>query len=468
MSIHVATHGGAQPGRILRALASTLLALGLVGLLLLPSGCQPTRNAAAPQPLAPTPPAGRLQEVGPPAAVQQLQASLVDRDPRVSIDWPSDGTTLPADSWTLRLKVRDWPLVDAGPLGLGPHIAVQIDDQPILRLTDYRPSPAGNVVETTLPPLPPGSHRITAYAARPWGEAVKNPGASARIRVQSVVGNPLSLPAPGTPELVAVSPTEWNSAEPVLLDWLLFNAPLQHLREGDGSWRLRVSVNGDAFLVDQNVPLWLRGWKSGSNALQLELVDGRGEPLNPPFNSLVREVKLGNGSKPRWLTGPLKPDELAVLLGVTPPPQAPEPEPQSPPEPAPGPVAVAEPETVTALATDPAPAAKPEGQFETPAVPPQSEPLAPPHDAEVSASEAKAEAPTPDAAEQQDGLATKPPPTPEEPAPVAPKTIANPERLAPSSSLAGSAREQVAADGTLIQQAPRGPLAGLRPRLGGS
>lgn len=259
--------------------------------------------------------------MAPPIPVQQLQQALADRDPQVAIELPADGATLPADRWRLRLKVWDWPLVDAGSLGLGPHVAVQIDDQPVLRLTEHHRTPGGAVVETSLPALPPGSHRITAYAARPWGEALKNPGASSRIQVQSIAANALAVPAPGTPELVAVSPAEWSSAEPVLLDWLLFDAPLQHLREGDGSWRLRVRVNGDAFLVDQNVPLWLRGWNNGSNALQLDLVDGRGDPLNPPFNSLVRAVNLGGENPPRWLGGPLRPEELAALLGDAPPPQ---------------------------------------------------------------------------------------------------------------------------------------------------
>ena len=298
---------------------AALVALILVALLVLPAGCSRSRpSSAQPAPLAPSAPTGRLQEVAPPTPVQQLQTALAERDPRVTIERPADGTTLPPGTWTLRLRVRDWPLVDAGALGLGSHLAVQIDDQPVLRLTEHRSTSAGAVVETELPALAAGSHRITAYAARPWGEAVKSPGAATRITVQSVVGNPLVLPAPGSPELVAVSPAELSSAEPLLLDWLLFDAPLQNLRDGDGSWRLRVSVNGDAFLLDQNVPLWLTGWNNGSNALQLELVDGQGAPLNAPFNSLVQEVTLTGGDQPRWLGGPLTSDELAVLLGEAP------------------------------------------------------------------------------------------------------------------------------------------------------
>jgi hypothetical protein len=208
--------------------------------------------------------------------------------------------------------------VDAGPLGIGPHLAVQIDDQPPLRISDHRPSDPGDQLLVNLPPLAPGSHRITAYAALPWGEAVKDPGATARLRLHSVAANPLSLPTPGSPELIPVSPAELGGGEPLLLDWLLYDAPLQHLRQGDDSWRLRVSINGDSFLVDQNAPLWLRGWHQGSNALQLELVDGRGEPLNPPYNSLVRQVTLAGGPPPRWLGTRLSSQELAVYLGQIP------------------------------------------------------------------------------------------------------------------------------------------------------
>ncbi|MEY3964084.1 MAG: hypothetical protein RLZZ106_1339, partial [Cyanobacteriota bacterium] len=42
-----------------------------------------------------------------------------------------------------------------------------------------------------------------------------------------------------------------------------------------------------------------------------------------------------------------------------------------------------------------------------------------------------------------------------------------PERLAPQTSLTGSARDQVNADGELLKPSPRGPLAGLRDKLGG-
>ncbi|MCT0225449.1 hypothetical protein [Synechococcus sp. CS-1328] len=256
-----------------------------------------------------------LREVAPPPGVQQLMGALGEHQPMVEILSPRNGSTLTEGDWPLQLAVRDWPLVDAGPLGLGPHLVVQIDGNPPLRLQDT------DQLELSLPPLSPGSHRITAYAARPWGEAVKNPGAQAQIVVHRVAANPLGVPASGSPQMIVASPGATVSAQPVLLDWLLLDAPLQHLRPNDDSWRLRVTVNGDSFLVDRNEPLWLQGWRPGSNALVLELVDGQGEPLNAPFNSLVQEVRLEPGPRPIWQGNRLDALTVAQLLGEAPPPQ---------------------------------------------------------------------------------------------------------------------------------------------------
>lgn len=278
--------------------------------------------------LKPSAPSGQLQEVAAPIAVQQIQEVLADRQPRITIEAPRDGANLASGNWTLKLNVQDWPLHDGGALGIGPHVVVQIDDQAPIRLTEHRSGPSGQAVQLTLPPLAPGSHRITTYAATPWGEAARTPGATSQIRVDRVAANPLTLPEVGSPQVLGVSPMGTVGGEPVLLDWLLLDAPLQHLRDNDGSWRLRITVNDDRFVVDQNVPLWLKGWKTGSNSLQLDLVDGRGKPLNPPFNSLVSEVVLKPATnQPRWLQGRLSPTELVSLLGQTPPEPTPAPTP---------------------------------------------------------------------------------------------------------------------------------------------
>ena len=550
-------------------------AFGLaIGLALLLPFCPPVQAASpaeGPGPLEKlrpliktSAPGGHLQELPPPLAVQQIQAALADRQPRVTILAPSDGTNLPNGNWTLKLLAQDWPLTDGGALGLGPHLVIQIDEQEPIRLTEHRSTPQGDSLQLTLPALTPGSHRITAYAAKPWGEAAKNSGAASQIRVDRVAANPLTVPKPGSPQLLPVSPLGVVGSEPVLLDWLLLDAPLQRLRDNDGSWRLRVSVNGESFITDQNVPIWLKGWTNGSNSLQLELLDGRGKPLNPPFNSLVSELVLKpSAPKPRWQLGRLSAEELASLVGQTPTPAAPRPTkpkavaaPIPAPEPAPLPTTKPEPKIkpepkpeLQAAVEEPAP---------QPAMPQTAEPQdAEPHladpepadpepaqseteifdskSAEASGSESVTAAledspgdngdqtlleDNPALAVQSSGDKSGPsseridddaanPPTvlaegsgepageptstnpddlhkpedlpnldlltngedPAEPSAsgerdtVIPPPITNPDRLAPRSSVVGSARDQVQEDGSLIKPKRKGPLAGLRERL---
>ena len=253
-----------------------------------------------------------LREVPPPPWVQQARLALEDRDPTVRILSPADGELLPDGPWTLRLQVGDWPLVDGGPLGLGPHLVVQLDGE--------APRPTVDTA-VVMPPLSPGSHLLTVYAAKPWGEAHKSPLALRQIRIHRLAPNPATLPAPGTPRLIPVSPAGPAGDPPLLVDWLLIDAPLQGLRGDASGWRLRLTVNGESVLLDQQTPLWLQGWRPGSNALLLELLDGRGEPLNPPFNSLLREVIVpaaGPNGSDRGRPAPLTDLELAVLLGDQP------------------------------------------------------------------------------------------------------------------------------------------------------
>jgi hypothetical protein len=393
-----------------------------------------------------------LQEVAPPAAVQQIQAALAERQPQVSIQIPRDGSDLPGGPVKLQVQVRDWPLVDAGVLGLGPHLVVQVDDLEPQRLTTSRSGQFPTRLDAELPPLSPGSHRLTAYAAKPWGEVVKSPGAWDQVRVNRVAANPLATPEPGTPQLIGVSTADLAGREPVLLDWLLIDAPLQGLRDNDGSWRLRVTVNGDSFLVDQNSPLWLKGWHSGSNSVLMELVDGRGAPLNPPFNTLVSEVTINSSSPtPSWQRGRLDASELAQLLGE---------EPATPAAPEPEPVPEA---PVVAVEINPPPASEPQSPLEPEASPEPEPPAEPepllkpeplPEQEQLPELEPTVEAELAEPAQQ------------DAPQAETALTTAPTDRLSASTSLEGSARSQLNPDGSLLKPKAPGPLAGLRQKLG--
>jgi hypothetical protein len=439
----------------LKAISAVVLSV----LLMVASGCTSGTSArgsrSEPSPVTSSRPSGQLQEVAPPGAVQQVRERLNDLAPQIEVLSPANDSTLPAGPWTLKLKVQDWPLYEDETNGLGPHLVVQLDDQPPRRI-----SSAAEAQGLSMPELSPGSHRLTVFAARPWGEVVKAPGASQQLRLHRVARNPSQLPASGSPQLIAASPSDLQHNEPVLIDWLLIDAPLQHLRDDDARWRLRVSVNGDSFLVDRQTPLWLKGLKRGSNAVQLELLDGRGDPLNPPFNSVVREVVIDSSPRPSWQQASLSAQGLAALSG------SPEPEPVEPPA---AEIQTKEPETAQPEAVQPEAAPTEASEPERPK--PQPAPLEETRPDPTELPMAAEATPAP-ADPEPEPAPVEPPPAPEQvPAPPAPTparvTTVPAERTAPSSRLGGSARDLVSSDGSLIEAQPKGPLAGLKAKLGG-
>lgn len=463
---------------MLAAALQGLTVLMLVVFTLLPAGCQGQARSPSPGPaLAPSQPSGHLQEVAPPGAVLQLQQRLAGRQPRVNILAPANGSLLPSGPWALTVAVEDWPLADAGPLGIGPHLVVQLDGEPPIRVES-----GSSPLNVTMAPLAPGSHRLTVYAAFPWGEAVKAPGASQQIRLQRVAPNPLALPAEGTPQLVPVQAVRASADQPALVDWLLVDAPLQHLRDGDDRWRLRVTVNGDSFLLDRQAPLWLRGLHNGSNAVVLELLDQAGQPLNPPFNSLVQEVVLASSPPRGWQLGSLSDDDLQRLLGVaaTPSPR----ESPQPPPPLPASAANADgsdpAEPAEAKAERPSPSPDSESEAEAPAA------AAEPTDTVLSTPfEALPAAPIPEpalphppplaSAEGSSPMAPSPlpsdPPTPPTATATGPEPIdGEAQRSAPPSPRpdpgATAARDLVNADGSLIRPKGEGLVGRLRAKFG--
>ena len=258
-------------------------------------------------------PSGRLQEVAPPGAVQQLREKLQRYQPNLRLVSPTDDSVINADSVDFVLDVRDWPVSRDLELGLGPHVVVQIDNQPQRRLDSLE----GNRVRLQIDGLSAGSHRFSAWAAYPWGEAVKNPGANLQGRFhlwQRVEG---TQPENDAPWLIPVTTSDNPAVQPLLLDWIIWNAPLQNLRDGDGRWRLRLSVDGDSFLVDQQDALWLKGSASSAGSLvQMELLNGVGEPITPEFNNQLIHQSGRKTPPPTWLKARLTEDELARLSGT--------------------------------------------------------------------------------------------------------------------------------------------------------
>jgi hypothetical protein len=373
--------------------------------------------------------------------VQQLRQNLQQHRPSLRLIDPSNDSIVTTDALELSFEIEDWPLSSDPELGLGPHVVLQIDNRAPLRLSESN----GNRLKVRINDLEAGSHRFSAWAAYPWGEAVQAPGASVQGRLhlwQKLQG---TQPERDAPWLVPVSPAGEQGLQPLLVDWLIWNAPLQNLREGDGRWRLRISIDGDSFLVDHQEALWLKGSNSsGSHDIQMELLNGLGEPITPIFNNQLIHLKAASGPKPGWMRPRLTESQLARLSG-------------SP-----------EPEVLEVVESSPEPPQKTEEKKQEKTEQPRDLPQA-----EIKAEavvedevETKPEAaPQPKAPEESDKQEPEPPlaeqpsqaetarPTPPTPAPEKPAEPQQPAeqepKLMPSSSLGGSARELLNSDGRL-------------------
>ena len=304
-----------MPCTALRLLLGGVLALLLLLSAPLGVAALPSWLSRGPMPEEPIPsqgPSGRLQEVAPPGAVQQLRRQLSGRHPQITLVSPSEDSVVQSDAVELVLAVQDWPVSRDPDLGIGPYVAVQVDDRPLIQLDQL----TNEKLRLQLDDLTPGSHRFSAWAAYPWGEAVTAPGGSIQGQLHLWQRLNATQPAPDAPWVVPVPPADGENQQPLMLDWLIWNAPLQNLRDGDGRWRVRISVDGDSFLTDHQEAVWLKGTGSNGTTLQLELLNGQGEPLQPVFNNRLIRLETRRRDRPVWLKARLSEDELERLSGT--------------------------------------------------------------------------------------------------------------------------------------------------------
>ncbi len=255
-----------------------------------------------------------FREVSPPIATQQIRSRLAKHHPKLTIESPSSGEILnkrPHESWDLVLTVNDWPLIDDPDLGLGPHLVVQVDNSDPIRITH------SNQKKIVIPMkgLSPGTHRIGAYLAYPWGESLKDPNTFVQSRVHFFKEMKATQPDLMQPWITVVSPSNWNLKEPVLIDFLLWNAPLQGFKEGDNRWLVKISLDEESFLVDRLGAIWIAGIHPSSNLITFELIDNIGQPIYPVFNNQLGLLSLNLEKDAVWMHATLSESELKKLIG---------------------------------------------------------------------------------------------------------------------------------------------------------
>jgi len=269
-------------------LACCSLLIGLLSIGLVSCGGE-EKQPPAEETEAVSQPKVTLTEVAPPAVFEELRQTLDNYQPQVSIISPNNGDVIEDTRVSIEVDVKDYPLFKNEDLGLGPHLHVILDNEP------YR------AVYTAEEPivfedLDPGTHTIRMFASRPWHESFKNEGAYAQVTFHLFTETGENAPESEQPLLTYSRPKGTYGAEPILLDYYLTNAPIRLGEEDDTAinpasqrdWRVRATINGESFIMDNWLPIYLEGFEVGQNWIKLELLDGDGNLIENAFNTAAR------------------------------------------------------------------------------------------------------------------------------------------------------------------------------------
>ncbi len=229
---------------------------------------------------------GNLSEVATPPLIQELNQSFQQYNPQVSILSPKSDQVFKDDRLSVKLQVKDLPIFKHPELAMGPHLHLILDNEPYRAVYDTnKPVVFKN--------LAPGTHTLRAFASRPWDESFKNEGAYAQTTFHILTKTKDNNPDPSLPLLTYNSPNGTYGAEPIMLDFYLTNAPLHLVAQENPDyqdWRIRVTINGESFVLDNWQSIYLKGFEKGKNWVQLEFIDEDGNVVKNVFNDTVRLI----------------------------------------------------------------------------------------------------------------------------------------------------------------------------------
>lgn len=274
--------------QILRTVITFLMVISLSFTLI---SCSDRIEAVTPfekdfQPLAKQ--EGKLKEVSPPVVITELNKSLQKYQPQVKIISPKIDQNFDETSIKVQLKVEDYPLFKNEEKQMGNHLHLILDNEP------YRP--IYNLDQPIiLENLTPGTHTLRVFPVKPWHESFKNNGAYAQTTFHILTKSEDNNPDPNLPLLTYSRPTGTYGAEPIMLDFYLTNTPLHLVAQENPQdqvtdWRIKVTINGQTFLLDSWQPIYLTGFNKGNNWVKLEYIDESGNEVKNVFNNTVRLI----------------------------------------------------------------------------------------------------------------------------------------------------------------------------------
>lgn len=211
-------------------------------------------------------------------------------DVKLKMEEPADSSVEPGEI-SFKFDVENMKLgeqtKDAGQNGLansedGQHIHFIIDNEPYMAFyeDDFKKK------------LDKGVHTLVAFPARSYHMSVKNKDAyvAKKLTVGDADNDQFEDVDFSEPTLVYSRPKgtyKGDDTNSVLLDFYLLNTDL-----GSNGNKVRATINGQEFILDDWAPYAIEGLPMGKNTVKLELIDKDGNPIKGAFNSTEREFTL--------------------------------------------------------------------------------------------------------------------------------------------------------------------------------
>jgi hypothetical protein len=164
----------------------------------------------------------------------------------------------------------------------GQHIHLIIDNQPYIAKYETKFTQE----------MAPGRHVVLSFLSRSYHESLKHLGAY-DLRVVTAgtatdtAGTAFNVKAP---TLFYSRPKDTYAgadAKKIMLDFYLVNTTLS-----PSGNKVRATINGTEFMLDQWVPYMMEGLPAGQATIKLELVDSSGAIIPGPYNSVTRSITV--------------------------------------------------------------------------------------------------------------------------------------------------------------------------------
>ncbi|RTQ47572.1 hypothetical protein EJV47_19345 [Hymenobacter gummosus] len=206
------------------------------------------------------------------------------------LNTPAAGATVPSGAVSFDYDLTNFQLTKMTGGLHAEHMANSAQGQHIHNIVDNQPYTAHYTTEFTKN-IPDGQHVVLSFLSRSYHESLKHRTAY-DLRVVTV-GKPAAQPLNvdlKAPHMFYSRPKDvysGNDTKSVMLDFYLVNTTLSP----DGN-KVRATINGTEFLLDQWAPYMMEGLPAGENNIKLELIDGDGKPVPGPFNTVTRTFTL--------------------------------------------------------------------------------------------------------------------------------------------------------------------------------